>query len=174
MIESKCHSNSAVEHLQWVWEVLGSIVDHVHTKTEAVSWAVHCQRAAVTVDSVADNASCKNWFHSWSYSVYTRALDKEKKVQCIQYVPVQSKCTIMCTHHFRYSQSIDAILEEEEQYADQLKEYHAFGDSLRLNTYLLYSIPFYLKENSLQCWFVTFTLFIIKCVVFMNNKMNTS
>ncbi|XP_060592038.1 sorting nexin-4-like [Ruditapes philippinarum] len=29
------------------------------------------------------------------------------------------------------SQSIDAILEEEEQYADQLKEYMAFGESLR-------------------------------------------
>ncbi|KAL4228923.1 intercellular trafficking and secretion [Mactra antiquata] len=30
-----------------------------------------------------------------------------------------------------YAQSIDAILEEEEQYADQLKEYMTFGDSLR-------------------------------------------
>ena len=32
---------------------------------------------------------------------------------------------------FRYAQSIDTSLEEEEQYADQLKEYYAFGDSLR-------------------------------------------
>ncbi|GFS20017.1 sorting nexin-4 [Elysia marginata] len=30
-----------------------------------------------------------------------------------------------------YSATIDAELEEEEQYADQLKEYHAFGDSVR-------------------------------------------
>lgn len=30
-----------------------------------------------------------------------------------------------------YSQSIDAILEDEEQFADQLKEYYAFGDALR-------------------------------------------
>lgn len=30
-----------------------------------------------------------------------------------------------------YGQTVDAILEEEEQYADQLKEYMAFGDSLR-------------------------------------------
>ena len=35
-------------------------------------------------------------------------------------------------YNFRYAQSIDQSLEEEEQYADQLKEYHAFGDSLRL------------------------------------------
>ena len=32
---------------------------------------------------------------------------------------------------FRYASSVDAALEEEEQYADQLKEYYAFGDSLR-------------------------------------------
>ncbi|XP_076455897.1 sorting nexin-4-like [Babylonia areolata] len=30
-----------------------------------------------------------------------------------------------------YASSVDAALEEEEQYADQLKEYYAFGDSLR-------------------------------------------
>ncbi|WAR04693.1 SNX4-like protein [Mya arenaria] len=33
--------------------------------------------------------------------------------------------------HGNYQRAIDAILEEEEQYADQLKEYLAFGDSLR-------------------------------------------
>jgi len=38
---------------------------------------------------------------------------------------------------FRYSQSIDATLEEEEQYADQLKEYYAFGDSLRYTKHVL-------------------------------------
>lgn len=31
-----------------------------------------------------------------------------------------------------FSQSVDGILDEEEQYADQLKEYLAFADSLRL------------------------------------------
>ena len=30
-----------------------------------------------------------------------------------------------------YASSIDSQLEEEEQYADQLKEYNAFGDSVR-------------------------------------------
>ena len=32
---------------------------------------------------------------------------------------------------FSYGQTVDSILEEEEQYADQLKEYMAFADSLR-------------------------------------------
>ena len=31
----------------------------------------------------------------------------------------------------RYASSIDSLLEEEEQFADQLKEYYGFGDSLR-------------------------------------------
>ena len=30
-----------------------------------------------------------------------------------------------------FSTSIDTLLEDEEQFADQLKEYYAFGDSLR-------------------------------------------
>jgi hypothetical protein len=33
---------------------------------------------------------------------------------------------------FRYAQSIETVLEDEEQFADQLKEYYAFGDALRL------------------------------------------
>ena len=32
---------------------------------------------------------------------------------------------------FRFSTSVDTLLEDEEQFADQLKEYYAFGDSLR-------------------------------------------
>ena len=31
----------------------------------------------------------------------------------------------------RHATSVEAMLEEEEQFADQLKEYYAFGDSLR-------------------------------------------
>ena len=38
---------------------------------------------------------------------------------------------VMDAGMFRYASSVDAALEEEEQYADQLKEYYAFGDSLR-------------------------------------------
>jgi len=33
---------------------------------------------------------------------------------------------------FSYAQSIETVLEDEEQFADQLKEYYAFGDALRL------------------------------------------
>ena len=33
---------------------------------------------------------------------------------------------------FRYAKAIDAQLEDEEQFAEQLKEYYYFGDSLRL------------------------------------------
>ena len=32
---------------------------------------------------------------------------------------------------YSYAQSVEAFLEEEEQFADQLKEYYAFGDALR-------------------------------------------
>lgn len=40
---------------------------------------------------------------------------------------------LMSSSHYMdvYASSIDAQLEEEEQYADQLKEYYAFGDSVR-------------------------------------------
>ena len=31
----------------------------------------------------------------------------------------------------RYASCIDPMLEDEEQFADQLKEYYAFGESLR-------------------------------------------
>ena len=31
----------------------------------------------------------------------------------------------------RFATSIDTLLEDEEQFADQLKEYYSFGDSLR-------------------------------------------
>lgn len=31
----------------------------------------------------------------------------------------------------RFANNVDGILDEEEQYADQLKEYLGFGDSLR-------------------------------------------
>ena len=36
-----------------------------------------------------------------------------------------------------YSTSVDAMLEDEEQFADQLKEYYAFGDALRFINFLL-------------------------------------
>lgn len=40
---------------------------------------------------------------------------------------------LQCFYFFvRFASTIDSQLEEEEQYADQLKEYYAFGDSVRL------------------------------------------
>lgn len=32
---------------------------------------------------------------------------------------------------YSYAQSVEAFLEEDEQFADQLKEYYAFGEALR-------------------------------------------
>lgn len=48
--------------------------------------------------------------------------------------PVGSDDGSLYIHIFccSFSQSVDGILDEEEQYADQLKEYLAFADSLRL------------------------------------------
>jgi hypothetical protein len=37
---------------------------------------------------------------------------------------------------FSYGQTVDSILEEEEQYADQLKEYMAFADNTSVSHYL--------------------------------------
>ena len=32
---------------------------------------------------------------------------------------------------FSYAQSVETVLEDDEQFADQLKEYYDFGDALR-------------------------------------------
>jgi len=37
----------------------------------------------------------------------------------------------VCCVFRSYAQSIEAFLEEDEQFADQLKEYYAFADALR-------------------------------------------
>jgi len=38
---------------------------------------------------------------------------------------------VICVFACSYAGSIEAFLEEDEQFADQLKEYYAFGEALR-------------------------------------------
>ncbi len=42
-----------------------------------------------------------------------------------------SMSVTLCVHVHRYAASIDDILEEEEHYADQLKEYLFYTDAVR-------------------------------------------
>ncbi|XP_052803527.1 sorting nexin-4-like [Mya arenaria] len=58
---------------------------------------------------------------------YQRVFNEWSTIEKDMTDPLQSAAHYMNV----YAQAIDAILEEEEQYADQLKEYLAFGDSLR-------------------------------------------
>ena len=64
----------------------------------------------------------------WYLCVYS--IHISNKLLSFYSVTYEKKCLMeLCA--CRYASSVDAALEEEEQYADQLKEYYAFGDSLR-------------------------------------------
>jgi len=63
-------------------------------------------------------------------------LEVEEAIPCdsdaSQYLCLTSSSLVLLYYLYcSYSQSVEAFLEEDEQFADQLKEYYAFGDALR-------------------------------------------
>ena len=68
-----------------------------------------------------------------------------------------------------FAKSIDTLIDEEDQLAEQIKEYMYFADSLKVNCYLLYSL--YILYIYITCFYQRFSTFLVvtKCIIVLDN-----
>ena len=90
-----------------------------------------CKKTTFTI-----HIKLEQFFKNYNLKQYTDNLEKStlSSVKGIQ-VKFNSQYVHSSKINFelwnRFATSIDTLLEDEEQFADQLKEYYSFGDSLR-------------------------------------------